>query len=106
MQGILLLNTVLTVEAGKSNSHRNLGWEKLTDFIIEKLGKDPRPMVFLLWGNPSHKKEKLILNDNKFIIKTAHPSPLSAYRGFYGSKPFSKTNNFLEKNNLSPIIWA
>ena len=105
-QGVLLLNTVLTVEEGKANSHRKHGWEIFTDNIIKELNKDNKPKVFILWGNPSIAKEPLISNPNHFIIKSSHPSPLSARTGFFGSKPFSKTNEFLIKNNLEPINWV
>lgn len=104
-QGVLLLNTSLTVRAGKANSHKNIGWEIFTDKIIETLGNSDNPIVFILWGGNARKKKKLIKGENHLIIENVHPSPLSSYRGFFGSKPFSKTNYFLEKNNLSPINW-
>ncbi|OPJ57231.1 uracil-DNA glycosylase [Alkalithermobacter paradoxus] len=104
-QGVLLLNTVLTVVAGKPNSHRNIGWEHFTDKIIIELNKRNDPMVFILWGNNAQSKTKLITNPVHKIIKSVHPSPLSASRGFFGSKPFSQTNNFLLSINKKPIDW-
>ncbi|GAA0817582.1 uracil-DNA glycosylase [Clostridium tertium] len=104
-QGVLLLNTVLTVRAHEANSHRNMGWEMLTDQIISLLNKREDPIVFILWGNPAIAKSKLITNKKHFIINSPHPSPLSAYRGFFGSKPFSKTNEFLKSINKKPINW-
>lgn len=104
-QGILLLNSVLTVEAHKANSHKGKGWEVLTDFIISKLDKKDEPVVFILWGRNARDKKTLITNPKHLIIESAHPSPLSAYNGFFGSKPFSKTNKFLTKNNKTPINW-
>jgi len=104
-QGVLLLNTVLTVEAHKANSHANKGWENLTDSIIKALNDKNEPVVFILWGRNARNKKSLITNPSHLIIESAHPSPLSAYNGFFGSKPFSRTNNFLIKNNLKPINW-
>ena len=104
-QGVLLLNTVLTVRAHEANSHRNMGWEKFTDKIISLLNDREDPIVFILWGNPSISKKKLITNKNHFIITSPHPSPLSAFRGFFGSRPFSKTNDFLKSINKVPINW-
>lgn len=104
-QGVLLLNTVLTVRAGEANSHKNKGWEKFTTKIINVLNEKETPIVFILWGNNAISKEKLITNPKHFIIKSVHPSPLSASRGFFGSKPFSKANNFLISTNQSPIDW-
>ncbi len=104
-EGVLLLNTVLTVEAGKPNSHRNIGWEKFTDEIIKKVNQKEEPVVFILWGSDAIKKEKMITNCKHLIIKSPHPSPLSSYRGFFGSKPFSKTNEFLKANKLPIIKW-
>lgn len=104
-QGVLLLNTCLTVEAHKANSHTNKGWEILTDEIIKKLNEKDSPIVFILWGRNARNKTKFITNNKHLIIESAHPSPLSAYNGFFNSKPFSKTNNFLISNNLSPINW-
>ena len=104
-QGVLLLNTSLTVRAGEANSHRNIGWGTFTDKIIELLNQRQNPIVFILWGNNAISKEKFITNPQHYIIKSVHPSPLSASRGFFGSKPFSKTNAFLIKNNKAPIDW-
>ncbi|WP_099203115.1 uracil-DNA glycosylase [Miniphocibacter massiliensis] len=104
-QGVLLLNTSLTVRAGNANSHKDLGWQILTDKIIEILGNREKPMVFILWGRNAINKERLINNKNHLILKSVHPSPLSAYRGFFGSKPFSKCNEFLKKNDMKPIDW-
>lgn len=94
-QGVLLLNTVLTVRKGEANSHREKGWEKLTDEIIKKLNEREKPVVFILWGNPSKKKKALITNERHVIIEGVHPSPLSAHRGFFGGRYFSKANDFL-----------
>ena len=105
-EGVLLLNAVLTVEAHKAGSHRNLGWEPLTDYIIKVLNKKEDPVVFILWGNFAKEKAKLITNSQHFIIMSPHPSPFSAYSGFFGSKPFSKTNEFLIKNKKEPINWS
>jgi len=104
-QGVLLLNTSLTVRAKEANSHRNKGWEIFTDVIISLLNKRDKPIVFILWGNNAISKEKLITNKKHYILKSPHPSPLSVYRGFWGSKPFSKTNNFLESVGEEPIDW-
>ena len=104
-QGVLLLNAVLTVEAHKANSHKNKGWEQLTDTIIQKLNEKDEPVVFILWGRNARDKKQFITNPKHLVIESAHPSPLSAYNGFFGSKPFSKTNNYLIKNNLIPINW-
>lgn len=104
-QGVLLLNTVLTVRAHEANSHRNMGWEQFTDKIISLLNDREYPIVFILWGNPSISKKKLITNKRHFIITSPHPSPLSAFRGFFGSRPFSKTNDFLKSINKTPINW-
>lgn len=104
-QGVLLLNSVLTVEKDKAASHRNIGWDALTDYIIKLLNLKEEPIVFILWGNFAKKKAKLITNPKHLIITSAHPSPLSASRGFFGSKPFSKVNNFLVNNKLKPIDW-
>lgn len=104
-QGVLLLNTVLTVQAHKANSHKGKGWEILTDTIISKLNDKKEPIVFILWGRNARDKRKLITNPKHLIIESAHPSPLSAYNGFFSSKPFSKTNDFLIKNNIKPINW-
>lgn len=104
-QGVLLLNTVLTVEQHKANSHSGKGWEILTDKIIASLNNKDVPVVFILWGRNARNKKSLINNPKHLIIESAHPSPLSAYNGFFGSKPFSKTNSFLKKNNLKEIDW-
>ena len=104
-EGVLLLNAVLTVEKDKAASHRGKGWELLTDYIIKLLNQKEEPIVFILWGNFAKEKAKYITNHKHLIIKSAHPSPLSAYNGFFGSKPFSKTNDFLKKNNLKEIDW-
>jgi uracil-DNA glycosylase len=104
-QGVFLLNTILTVEDGKAMSHKNMGWEVFTRTIIETLNKDNNPKVFLLWGNQAQKFSQLISNSRHLIISSSHPSPLSAYNGFFGSKPFSKINKFLISNNLSAIKW-
>ncbi len=105
MQGILLLNTVLTVEKRKANSHKNIGWENFTDCIISKLDKKDTPIVFILWGNNAISKKSLIKNSIHYIIQSVHPSPLSCHRGFYNSKPFSKTNVFLNSIGKSEINW-
>ena len=104
-QGVLLLNTILTVEAHKANSHLGKGWEILTNKIIEKLNEKEEPVVFILWGNNAKNKKQLITNPKHLILQSVHPSPLSAYNGFFGSKPFSKTNDFLIKNKMTPIDW-
>ena len=105
-QGVLLLNTVLTVRAHQANSHKNQGWERLTDAIIVELNKKETPMVFILWGANARSKKSLITNPKHLILESVHPSPLSAYNGFFGSKPFSKTNKFLIENNEKPIDWS
>ena len=104
-QGVLLLNTALTVEAGKPNSHQNKGWEIFTDKIISLVNEKTDPVVFILWGNNARSKKVLITNPKHLILESAHPSPLSASRGFFGSKPFSKANNFLIANNRKPLDW-
>lgn len=104
-QGVLLLNTVLTVRAHQANSHRGIGWEEFTDAAIMALAKEDRPIVFILWGSPAQKKAQMISNPKHLVLKAPHPSPLSSYRGFFGSKPFSKTNEYLKQNGLSPIDW-
>ncbi|MBC2457590.1 uracil-DNA glycosylase [Clostridium beijerinckii] len=104
-QGVLLLNTVLTVRAGEANSHKNKGWEEFTNEVIKVLNKKETPIVFILWGNNAISKTDFITNPKHLIIKSVHPSPLSASRGFFGSKPFSKTNNFLISTNQAPIDW-
>ena len=104
-QGVLLLNTVLTVQAHKPMSHRGVGWEEFTDAAIAKLNTQDRPIVFILWGKPAQEKAKMLSNPKHLVLKAPHPSPLSAYRGFFGSKPFSQTNDFLIKNGETPIQW-
>ena len=104
-QGVLLLNTVLTVEEGNANSHKGMGWERLTNRLIESLNELNHPVIFILWGKPAQDKEKLITNPSHFILKSPHPSPLSAYRGFFGSKPFSKVNEMLIQQEQTPIRW-
>lgn len=104
-QGVLLLNTVLTVRRGVANSHKDKGWENLTGKIVELLNNREKPMVFLLWGSQAKKIGEKITNKNHLVLSCAHPSPLSAYNGFFGCKHFSKANEFLVKNNMTPINW-
>ena len=104
-QGVLLLNTSLTVRAGEANSHKNIGWQIFTDKIISLVNEKDDPVVFLLWGNNAIKKKDLITNKKHLILTSVHPSPLSASRGFFGSKPFSKINNFLISATKKPIDW-
>jgi len=104
-QGVLMLNTVLTVRAHEANSHRGKGWEEFTDAAIRALNKQNRPMVFILWGRPAQMKKSMLDNPKHLILEAPHPSPLSAYRGFFGSRPFSKANAFLESYGLLPIDW-
>lgn len=104
-QGVLLLNNVLTVEDGKAGSHHNKGWEQFTDRIVEILNEKKENLVFILWGSPAQKKAAKVDSKKHFLIKSVHPSPLSSYRGFFGSKPFSKTNNYLKSQGLDPINW-
>ena len=104
-QGVLLLNAVLTVRANQANSHRDKGWEIFTDKIISLLNNREKPIVFILWGKPAQMKKSLITNHRHLVLMSPHPSPLSAFRGFFGSKPFSKANDFLERNNIVPINW-
>lgn len=104
-QGVLMLNTVLTVRAYQANSHRGIGWEEFTDAAILTLNSQDRPIVFILWGAPAQRKEKMLTNPNHLILKAPHPSPLSAYRGFFGSRPFSQTNTFLEEHGMEPVDW-
>lgn len=104
-QGVLLLNTVLTVRAHQANSHRNIGWEEFTDAAIRVLDEQDRPIVFLLWGRPAQMKKAMLHNRRHLILEAPHPSPLSAYRGFFGCKHFSKANAFLQENGLAPIDW-
>lgn len=105
-EGVLLLNTSLTVRGGEANSHSKIGWHIFTDNIIKLLNKRKDPIVFILWGNNAIKKEELITNPKHEIIKSVHPSPLSASRGFFGTKPYSKTNRFLESIGKTPIDWC
>lgn len=104
-QGVLLLNTVLTVVQNQANSHKDKGWETFTDKIIQTLSFKNTPLVFMLWGNNAKQKESLITNKKHLILKSAHPSPLSAHNGFFGNKHFSKANEFLTQNGLDPINW-
>ena len=104
-QGVLLLNSSLTVRAHSPNSHKDLGWNKFTNFIIKEISDEKENVVFVLWGAFAQKKEELIDSSKHFIIKSAHPSPFSVHRGFYGSKPFSKVNNYLKSKNIKPISW-
>ena len=104
-QGVLMLNTVLTVRAHQANSHRGIGWEQFTDAVIRAVDAQDRPIVFLLWGRPAQMKKSMLHNPKHLILEAPHPSPLSAYRGFFGCKHFSQTNAFLEKNGLAPIDW-
>jgi uracil-DNA glycosylase len=104
-EGVLLLNSVLTVRQGEPNSHKWLGWELFTDKVIALLNKRQRPVVFILWGKHAQEKEALITDKQHHIIKAPHPSPLSCHRGFFGSRPFSRANEFLEANSLGAIDW-
>lgn len=105
-EGVLLLNTVLTVEAHKAHSHKNIGWEIFTNEIIKSISRELEDVVFILWGKPAQEKIKLIDTERHHIIKSVHPSPLSAHRGFFGSKPFSETNQFLKSKGKEPINWC
>lgn len=104
-QGVLLLNAIMSVEKDKPLSHKEKGWEIFTDNIISKLNERDKPIVFVLWGGFARSKKKLITNSRHHVIESVHPSPLSAYNGFFGSKPFSKINAFLKNNNFEPIDW-
>ena len=104
-QGVLLLNTVLTVRAHQANSHKGIGWEEFTDAAIRKLNEQDRPIVFMLWGRPAQAKKAMLHNPKHLILEAPHPSPLSAYRGFFGSRPFSQANRFLEAQGIEPIDW-
>lgn len=104
-QGVLMLNTVLTVRAHQANSHRGIGWEEFTDAAIRILNEQDRPIVYLLWGKPAQMKKNMLNNPKHLILEAPHPSPLSAYRGFFGCQHFSKTNAFLKENGLTPIDW-
>lgn len=107
-QGVFLLNTVLTVRQGEANSHKGMGWEKFTDAVIKKLAERSQPMIFVLWGKPAQSKKKIIerVGTHHYILEAPHPSPLSAYRGFFGSKPFSKINAKLVEWGQQPIDWS
>lgn len=104
-QGVLLLNTVLTVRAHQANSHQGKGWGQFTDAVIEAVNAQDRPIVYLLWGRPAQSKIPMLTNSKHLILKAPHPSPLSAYRGFFGCRHFSQANAFLEKNGIEPIDW-
>ena len=104
-EGVLLLNAVLTVEEHTPTSHKDKGWETFTDNVISAINKKTTPVVFILWGSYARNKKKLITNKIHCVIESAHPSPFSAYNGFFGSKPFSRTNEFLRKNNIEEINW-
>ncbi len=105
VQGVLLLNATLTVRQGMANSHQNIGWSIFTDQVIKLLNESNNPTVFILWGGNARSKKKYITNPKHLIIESAHPSPLSAYNGFFGSRPFSRANDFLEKNGRGSIDW-
>lgn len=105
-QGVLLLNAVLTVRAHQANSHQGKGWEQFTDAVIEAVNKEDRPIVIMLWGSPARKKKAMLTNPKHLVLEAPHPSPLSAYRGFFGCKHFSKCNEFLEANGVEPIDWS
>lgn len=104
-QGVLLLNTILTVEEGRPDSHKGIGWEQFTNAVIQKISSEKQHLVFLLWGSKAQAKRDLIDHSKHLVLEAVHPSPLSAYRGFYDCKHFSKTNNYLNKNNISTIKW-
>lgn len=104
-QGVLLLNTVLTVRAHQANSHQGKGWERFTDAVIKAVNEQDKPIVFILWGRPAQLKKAMLNNPKHLILEAPHPSPLSSYRGFFGSKPFSKTNLFLKEQGLEPVDW-
>ncbi len=104
-QGVLMLNTVLTVRAHQANSHQGKGWEQFTDAIIQAVNAQDRPIVYMLWGRPAQSKIPMLTNPKHLILKAPHPSPLSAYRGFFGCRHFSQANAFLEKNGIEPIDW-
>ncbi|MEG1458427.1 MAG: uracil-DNA glycosylase [Acetivibrio sp.] len=104
-QGVLMLNTVLTVRAHQANSHQGHGWETFTDAVIQAVNAQDRPIVYLLWGRPAQNKIPMLTNSKHFILKAPHPSPLSAYRGFFGCHHFSQTNEFLIQNGIDPIDW-
>lgn len=104
-QGVLMLNTVLTVRAHQANSHQGKGWEQFTDAVIQAVNAQDRPVVYMLWGRPAQSKIPMLTNPNHLILKAPHPSPLSAYRGFFGCKHFSQANAFLKEHGISPIDW-
>lgn len=104
-QGVLLLNTVLTVRAHQANSHQRKGWEQFTDAVIQAVNAQDRPIVYMLWGKPAQSKSSMLTNPKHLILKAPHPSPLSAYRGFFGSRPFSQANEFLKEKGQIPIDW-
>lgn len=104
-QGVLMLNTVLTVRAHVANSHRGIGWETFTDAAIRVLNEQNRPIVYILWGRPAQMKKSMLTNKNHLILEAPHPSPLSVHRGFFGSRPFSKTNDYLRSKGIKPIDW-
>lgn len=104
-QGVLMLNTVLTVRAHQANSHHGIGWEEFTDAAIRAVNAQDRPIVYILWGRPAQAKKAMLNNPKHLILEAPHPSPLSAYRGFFGSKPFSQANDFLKANGVEPIDW-
>ena len=104
-QGVLLLNTVLTVRAHAANSHRGIGWEEFTDAVIDIVSKQDKPIVYLLWGKPAQSKKRMLHNPNHLVLEAPHPSPLSAYRGFFGCKHFSQANTFLKEHGETPIDW-
>lgn len=104
-QGVLLLNAVLTVRAHQANSHKGKGWEQFTDAVIRAVDREDRPVVFMLWGRNARDKKDLIVNKKHLVLEAAHPSPLSAYNGFFGCRHFSKCNRFLEENGAMPVSW-
>lgn len=106
-QGVLLLNAVLSVEAGKANSHKELGWQELTDAVVASLARLPQPIAFLLWGAQAGKKAQIAAASSypRLVLQSPHPSPLSAYRGFFGSRPFSRINRFLSDHGQTPVCW-
>ena len=105
-QGVLLLNTVLTVRAHQANSHQGLGWELFTDAVIKVVNQQNRPIVIFLWGRPAQNKKPMLTNPDHLVLTASHPSPLSAFRGFFGSRPFSKANAFLKAHGLEEVCWA
>lgn len=104
-QGVLLLNTVLTVRAHQAMSHRGIGWEQFTDAVIETVSRQDRPVVYLLWGRPAQMKKRMLNNPGQLVLEAPHPSPLSAYRGFFGCRHFSQANAFLEQHGVEPVDW-